>query len=163
MRKLKGCCPYHFACASPPNKFHPEHDSQCGYKKQASDTVFYSKFRRCFTFQPYSYCFKCALPQSNSHNDEAPSCHAEVGYSREDKCPFSGFIFKTVFALWKVGYAEKLAGKHHLGERRIWENKEEFIEWVQVEDKQQGKYVNLLEIFIAFCKALEKARPDAFQ
>lgn len=162
MRKLKGCCPYHFVCAPHHDRFHPEHDSKCSYKKPVSDPAFYNKFRRCFTFEAFSYCFKCGLPQSNSHNEEAPSCHAEVGYSRGDTCPFSGFIFKAVFVLWKIGHAEKLA-KNNLGGTKIWTNKEEFIDWVQMEDKQQGKYVNLLEVFIAFCKALEKAQPDAFK
>ncbi|KAG1846986.1 hypothetical protein DFJ58DRAFT_843305 [Suillus subalutaceus] len=162
MRRLKGCCPFHFVSAEGHNRFCPEHDSACHLKGRAWDSALYNRFRRCFVFAKFGYCFKCALPQSNNHNNEAPACHSDVGYAKGDKCPFAGFIFQAVFFMWRAGYAEGLA-KRYLGVQSGWGNSDEFIHWVQKEHREQGKYINLVELFLAFCKKLENAEPDIFQ
>ncbi|KAG2062747.1 hypothetical protein BDR04DRAFT_1164699 [Suillus decipiens] len=122
----------------------------------------YYDFKRSFVFQRFTYCFKCALPQNYNHNQEEPSCHSQVLYQKGvPQCPFAGFIFEVVYHVWKSGKADLLAGT--LGRSTGWVSFEEFITWVNEEEKDQGRYINLLELFIAFCRELETSDPNFFQ
>ncbi|KAG1725721.1 uncharacterized protein EDB91DRAFT_1254659 [Suillus paluster] len=155
MRKLQNCCPVHFAVHS---QAHPEH-GPCALGRQGHDST-YSEFKNSFVFERYTYCFNCALPQNYKHNNEQPSCHSAVSYRTGGSCPFAGFIFKAVHCLWNSGEAMVLAGT--LGIHGGWNSFQEFISWVNKEEKEQGRYINLLEIFIAFCNKLESSQPRFF-
>jgi hypothetical protein len=148
MRKLKGCCPSHFASGE---GIQDEH-----YQCQVAQNIFdddYQVFKRSFKFKKFTYCFHCALPQNSNHNNEEPSCHSGFKYTKGNACAFSGFIFKSVYYLWKSGVAAALASR--LGLPKGWDSLAEFNLWVNKEENTDGKYINLLEIFIAFCTQLE--------
>ncbi|KAG2358663.1 hypothetical protein BDR07DRAFT_1489182 [Suillus spraguei] len=155
MRKLQNCCPVHFVI-----DFKVHAKGACSLEVNALDSMYYD-FKRSFTFQRFTYCFKCALPQNYNHNKEEPSCHSQVRYQKGVPCPFAGFIFEAVYYTWKSGRADHLAGT--LGRPTGWVSFEEFVSWVNEEEKDQGRYINLLELFIAFCKKLETSYPNFFQ
>ncbi|KAG1808877.1 uncharacterized protein BJ212DRAFT_1302780 [Suillus subaureus] len=154
MGRLKGCCPFHFASG---NGFWQEH-SNCEFCHLADGD--YLGFKHLFKFQNYSNCFHCGLPQSNNHNAEEPACHSGFKYHRGQKCEFASFIFKVVYALWTSENATLLAPT--LGLPKGWDSQEEFNHWVIQEDKENGRYINLLEIFIAFCTELEESDLNYF-
>ncbi|KAG1791923.1 P-loop containing nucleoside triphosphate hydrolase protein [Suillus plorans] len=156
MRKLRDCCPVHFGIDYQVHK-----KDACPVGSGPPNPMYYN-FKKSFTFQRFTYCFKCALPQNYNHNKEEPSCHSQVLYQKGvPSCPFAGFIFEAVLHIWKSGKASHLAGT--LGQPTGWVSYEEFVSWVNEEEKDQGRYINLLEIFIAFCKRLEESDPNFFR
>ncbi|KAG1844369.1 hypothetical protein F4604DRAFT_1937570 [Suillus subluteus] len=156
MRRLQNCCPVHFVIDC---QVHAK--GACSSGSNPLDSMYYN-FKGSFTFQRFTYCFKCALPQNYNHNKEEPSCHSQVRYQKGvPQCPFAGFIFEAVYYIWKSGKAHHLAGT--LGRPTGWVNFEEFVSWVNEEEKDQGRYINLLELFIAFCKKLETSDRNFFQ
>jgi hypothetical protein len=59
---------------------------------------------------------------------------------------------KLLDSLWTSGNATLLAPT--LGQSTGWDRQEEFNIWV-IQDKENGQYINLLEIFIVFCIELQ--------
>jgi hypothetical protein len=154
MGRLKGCCPFHFASG---NGIQQDH-ANCEFRYLADGN--YLGFKHLFKFKNYSNCFHCGLPQNNNRNAEEPACHSGFTYRTGQKCEFAGFIFKVVYALWTSKNATLLAPT--LGRPKGWDSQEEFNRWVMQEDKENGRYINLLEIFIAFCTELEESDPNYF-
>lgn len=147
MTFLRDKCGFHFGWHG---QVTPNHGNACDVADNI-DCEEYTAYRRSFHFAPYTYCFHCCLPQERKFNGEQPSCHA--GYAGKERCPFHGFIFKAVFALWCRGGLRGLYDGDSLPE---------FIDWVNKEDAEQGAYINCVEAFDWYCKALEEANPSFF-
>lgn len=156
MRRLQHCCPTHFGLTCALTAAH----SQCPLSDDEVYGDTYQAFRQSFHFEKYTYCFNCALPQSKNRNGEEPSCHSRVVYKKGVPCPFAGFIFRAVWCVWKSGLAGDLA--ESVGVRGGWGSADGFISWANEEERHGGKYINLLELFIAFCKGLEASDPTVF-
>lgn len=156
MRKLQNRCPTHFGLNWTVDAMH-------GTCPLSNDEVYgntFRAFKNSFHFESYTYCFHCALPQSKSRNNEEPSCHSVVVYTKGVPCPFAGFIFRSVWCMWKSGAAGQLA--ENLGLSTGWDSAEAFISWAKKEERDKGKYINLLELFIVFCQALEASDATIF-
>ncbi|KAG2121482.1 hypothetical protein DEU56DRAFT_927410 [Suillus clintonianus] len=104
---------------------------------------------------------QCCLPQSRNHNGEEPACHAGLLYKKGVTCPFSGFIFKTVFCFWsREEFRRHLIQDVSQGAQLS--TLTDFIAWAVQEHAEEGKYNNCVEAFLWFCSEVEKAKPDFF-
>ncbi|KAG0692522.1 hypothetical protein DFH29DRAFT_882371 [Suillus ampliporus] len=121
----------------------------------------YRAFKYEFTFEPYTYCFHCCLPQSRNRNGEGPACHGEFKFEAGNQCPFKGFIFKAVFSMWhREGFRELMI--RDIGGGGRLSTFEEFLGWVTQEDRDEGKYNNCVEAFLWFCGEIEAAKARFF-
>ncbi|KAG2062440.1 hypothetical protein BDR04DRAFT_1165246 [Suillus decipiens] len=158
MQVLKDHCPYHFG-RSAKLVLEASH-SNCPDMNAVCMNEYYL-FKGSFSFAPFTYCFQCCLPQSRNRNGEQPACHAEHVYRKGSQCPFSGFIFKAVYCMWKQEKFRNLLIQDVAGGATL-STLDEFTAWAVQEHEAEGKYNNCLEAFLWFCGELEKARPNAF-
>jgi superfamily II DNA helicase RecQ len=153
MQVLRGKCPLHFGWQ---DTLVLEDQHAC-YVDQEVGIENYSEFKHSFKFPPFTYCFRCGLPQDQKRNGEQPECHAGVSFGRNSSCPFDSFIFKTVFCIWQRDTHRELM-KRQLGAPDSWAA---FVIWVGAEPGN-GQYNNLLEAFLWFCGDLERSKPNFF-
>lgn len=147
MQVLEGRCPLHFGWEHSLvlNEQHACYlEAEIGFQK-------YLQFKGSFRFEPYTYCYRCCLPQQRDGNGEQPECHAAVKFGRGNTCPFDSFIFKTVFCIWNRDIYRELL-KQELGAPESWVD---FVSWAG-EEPGNGQYNNLLEVFLWFCDRLER-------
>ena len=156
MPALKGKCPYHFVLES---KLIDDDFPCCPQEpKKIGD---YRDFKRSFTFERFTYCYSCGLPQDRNRNGEGPICHMDHDFQKPGPCPFGQFIFRTTFCLWQVpALREELV--RDFGIQHPLETQEEFTEWAVDEQADQGRYHNCLEAFLWFCRRREQENPQFF-
>lgn len=157
MRVLKEKCPAHFgnSAATVPAANH-----RCTTESNLPMHL-YRDFKLSFTFERYTYCFQCCLPQSRHGNGEEPACHAGFSYRTGEKCPFAGFIFKAVFCMWHNEVFRNLMIKE-LGEGAPLDIYDNFLKWIVLDSPDPGRYHNLVEVFLWLCSAVEKVKPKFF-
>ncbi|KAG1830491.1 hypothetical protein DFJ58DRAFT_736947 [Suillus subalutaceus] len=157
MRVLRDKCPVHFGNVA---VLVPEANHRCTVEGSVPMHL-YREFKLSFSFERYSYCFQCCLPQSQNGNGEEPACHAGFSYKPGDKCPFAGFIFKAVFSMWhREGFRKLMI--QDIGSGELLATYPQFLTWIVQESSDEGKYINLIEVFLWFCSELEKAKPKFF-
>lgn len=114
----------------------------------------YGVFKSALEFKPWTYCFHCGLPQDKNHNSEQPRCHALYQFKKGGKpCKYAGYIFKVVACM-----AEDTTMRHWMEQQMDMTrgmNMQEVGSWASKE-AGEGKYSNLIEVFILFCEQLEK-------
>ncbi|KAG0695516.1 hypothetical protein DFH29DRAFT_879996 [Suillus ampliporus] len=157
MQVLKDRCPIHFA-----SKVQLVTESSHSFKAcDAAPMGDYNTFKRSFTFTPYTYCFQCCLPQSRNHNGEEPACHSSFSFQKGVRCPFDTFIFKAVFCIWQKEEFRHLVTRD-LAPDRMFKRLEEFSAWAVLEEAEEGKYNNCVEVFLWFCREIEREKPQFF-
>jgi hypothetical protein len=157
MRATRDKCPAHFGNVAElvPDTFH-------GCTVEGSIPVhLYAAFKMSFSFERYSYCFQCCLPQSRHGNGEEPACHSGFSYRKGQTCPFAGFIFKSVFSMWHNQAFRRLMVEEFGGGASL-ETYDQFLTWIVCDSADEGKYNNLVEVFLWFCTEVEKAKPKFF-
>lgn len=157
MKVLKDKCPVHFGNGG---RLVSAANHMCTMES-ALPMDFYGPFKLGFSFERFTYCFQCCLPQSRNRNGEEPACHAGFSYRKGEKCPFAGIMFKSVFCMWhNPGFRELLIKE--MGAGASLENYDHFLTWIIKDSTDGGRYNNLVETFIWFCSALEKADSKFF-
>ncbi|KAG2111476.1 hypothetical protein DEU56DRAFT_919981 [Suillus clintonianus] len=158
MEALRDHCPFHFGRRG--LRVLEASHAACEEMSEVPMSEYY-QFKRAFSFAPFTYCFQCCLPQSRNHNGEEPACHAGLLYKKGVTCPFSGFIFKTVFCFWsREEFRRHLIQDVSQGAQLS--TLTDFIAWAVQEHAEEGKYNNCVEAFLWFCSEVEKAKPDFF-
>ncbi|KAG2121470.1 hypothetical protein DEU56DRAFT_918156 [Suillus clintonianus] len=157
MRVLRGKCPAHFGRYGKilADAYH-SCDAEAGIP-----THLFRAFRPNFSFERFTYCFQCGLPQNRNGNAEEPACHVGFSYKKGEKCRFAGFIFSAVFHTWHTDGFRNLMVKA-LGAGVSLKSYDEFLIWIVQETPDEGKYNNLLEVFLWFCGEVERVTPKAF-
>jgi hypothetical protein len=157
MKVLKDKCPSHFGNGG---CLVPAADHRCTIDSVLPMDL-YAAFKLSFSFERYTYCFQCCLPQSRNRNGEEPACHAGFSYRKGEKCPFAGFIFKAVFCMWhNPGFRQLMVSE--IGEGASLASYEDFVAWIVQDSTDAGRYNNLVEAFLWFCRGLEKVNPKFF-
>lgn len=154
---LKGKCAYHFVMAGTLIK---DNFPDCEFEHRSSQGD-YSKFKKSFSFQKYTYCYSCSMLRDKNHNNEGPRCHADHTFKKWGKCSFKHVIFKVAFCIWWNESLRKWMVVD-LGVRELIVTLEGFIQWANTEDKQEGKYYNYLKAFLWFCGNWEKKNGRVF-
>ncbi|KAG1835871.1 hypothetical protein F4604DRAFT_1944010 [Suillus subluteus] len=158
MQVLKDHCPFHFGRRG--QLVLEANDSDCPDVKAVSMEEYYA-FKNAFSFSRFTYCFQCCLPQSKNFNAEQPACHAGFVYKKGATCPFAGFVFKAVYAMWRQEKFRKLLIRD-IGGGATLSTLQELAAWAVKEDAEEGKYNNCLEAFLWFCGNVERANPNFF-
>lgn len=157
MRTLKDKCPIHFGNVG---KVVLAEHHRCTLERDIPMNL-YGAFKFSFSFDNNTYCSQCGLPQSCNGNGEEPACHAGLMADKRDTCPFAGFIFKAVFSMWhREGFRTLLQAKS--AKESSLNTYPQFLNWIVQECTDEGKYSNLLEVFLWFCSEVEKAKPRFF-
>lgn len=156
MRVLKDKCPSHFGHGA---LLVPADSHRCT-TETALPMHLFGAFKLAFSFERYTYCFQCCLPQSRNGNGEEPACHAGFSYRKGEKCPFAGFIFKTVFCMWySQGFRQLMINEFSGASLVPYEN---FLAWIIQDSSDAGRYNNIVEVFLWFCSGIENAKPTFF-
>lgn len=104
-------------------------------------------FKKSFVYEPFAYCFRCGVPQSRGYNGEEPACHSTLRWETGFVCPWDDFIHLAVYCLWFKKRESIIA---HFGLHKEIDF-EVFTCWATMEDKEEGKYYNGLEVFLWYC------------
>lgn len=124
----------------------------CDNQLPVADWADYGVFKRAFTFERYTYCFHCGMPNDTPRNNYfQPEAHRSVTPS---DCRWKHLVFKTIFVLWNRSDLFKLelfeAHGNGLGDITTLED---FTEWAKRDagGNLSTNYYNGLALFVAFC------------
>ncbi|KAF8426820.1 hypothetical protein L210DRAFT_347215, partial [Boletus edulis BED1] len=155
MPTLKQACPYHFVHAKSVVADDYPRCSWMGYGNLDG----YKHFKNSLTFESYTYCYRCGMPQERQHNGEGPMCHMNHNFRSKLPCPYSHFIFRVAYRVWEV-LELRVQMMKDLGEKDMPMTQDQFEAWAL--EEEEGRYNNLLEVFLWFCRKVDRENPRIF-
>lgn len=143
---VEGKCPVCFVCTGALVCHIPFKD--CGQTHLPSN---FQRYRRAFSWKPYTYCHLCGCPQERNFNQEEPDCHVEsrVWNGRQKICPWKDFVFIVLHCIWHTSQRHNMLQAFGLSQELALDG---FLVWADAEDMMDGKYYNGLEVFLWYCE-----------